>query len=198
MTFDYYRILNVGRHASVDEIHRAYRTLALRFHPDRNPDSPTAELMTRVNQAYACLGDPERRRAYDSAAAFQEPGELQEAALDAARELLVRAARGWRQTESAGHVILGKDRRRIAVRFAGVLGPAELNQWARAAGNLFASGLANAAVGLAYRIPDPGECERTLRRFVAPVTAVDLVQSRAYGPALPDSARDLFAAFLLD
>lgn len=66
MKRDYYEILGVGRDADEEEIKRAYKRLAMKYHPDRNPDDPrAAEKMKEVNEAYAVLSDPEKRRLYD-------------------------------------------------------------------------------------------------------------------------------------
>ncbi|MGH7370920.1 MAG: DnaJ domain-containing protein, partial [Candidatus Methylomirabilales bacterium] len=66
MSRDYYQILGVSTSASPEEIKKAYRRLALKFHPDKNPDDPAAaEQFTEINEAYEVLSNPERRREYD-------------------------------------------------------------------------------------------------------------------------------------
>ncbi|MCS7058572.1 MAG: J domain-containing protein [Meiothermus sp.] len=63
---DYYAILGVARDASPEEIKRAYRRLALRYHPDKNPgDKEAEEKFKQINEAYAVLSDPGKRAQYD-------------------------------------------------------------------------------------------------------------------------------------
>jgi len=64
---DYYKALGVDKKASADEIKKAYRKLARRYHPDRNPDDKSAEeRFKEISQAYDVLGDPDKRKQYDS------------------------------------------------------------------------------------------------------------------------------------
>ncbi len=63
---DYYNILGVSRDASQKDIKAAFRKLAAKHHPDRNPDDPSAEeRFKEVNEAYTALSDPEKRKIYD-------------------------------------------------------------------------------------------------------------------------------------
>lgn len=62
---DYYKILGVERDASEAEIKRAYRSLALKYHPDKNPSSDATTRFKEINEAYEVLGDPQKRSKYD-------------------------------------------------------------------------------------------------------------------------------------
>ena len=63
---DYYKILGVDKKASQDEIKRAYRVLAVKYHPDKNPDNKAAEEQFKLaNEANEVLGNPEKRKKYD-------------------------------------------------------------------------------------------------------------------------------------
>jgi len=63
---DYYKILDVDRKATVEDIKRVYRKLALKYHPDHNPGNKQAEeKFKEINEAYQVLSDPEKRSRYD-------------------------------------------------------------------------------------------------------------------------------------
>jgi curved DNA-binding protein len=63
---DYYKILGIDRKASEDDIRKAYRDLAKKFHPDHNPDNKQAEeRFKEINEAYQVLSDPKKRQHYD-------------------------------------------------------------------------------------------------------------------------------------
>ena len=63
---DYYEVLNVSRNAGEDEIKKAYRKLAIKYHPDKNPDNKAAEeKFKEATEAYEVLRDSEKRSRYD-------------------------------------------------------------------------------------------------------------------------------------
>jgi DnaJ-class molecular chaperone len=86
---DPYAVLGVARDASAEEIRRAYRALAKRWHPDTNPDKPEAEARFKaISAAYALLSDPEQRARFDR-------GEIDASGTE-------RAPPGWQPGAGAG------------------------------------------------------------------------------------------------
>ena len=72
---DYYKIMGVAREASQDEIKRAYRRLARKYHPDVSKEANAEERFKEVGEAYEVLSDPEKRAAYDSLGSSWQAGE---------------------------------------------------------------------------------------------------------------------------
>jgi curved DNA-binding protein len=67
MSDDYYKVLGVEKGADQEEVKKAYRKLAMKYHPDRNPDNREAEeKFKKISEAYAVLSDPEKRKQYDT------------------------------------------------------------------------------------------------------------------------------------
>ena len=63
---DYYDLLGVSRDATADDLKKAFRQLAMKYHPDRNPDNKESEeKFKKINEAYSCLSDSQKRAHYD-------------------------------------------------------------------------------------------------------------------------------------
>ena len=115
---DYYEVLGVQRNVSEEEVKRAYRKLAVKFHPDKNPDDPHAEeKFKEIGEAYDVLMDPDKRAAYDrfghaafakgtaARGAFHDP-------FDIFREVFGGAGGGIFETFFGGVGTRGEDRQR--------------------------------------------------------------------------------------
>ncbi len=78
MPKDYYKILGVPRNATNDEIKKAYRKLAMQYHPDRNPGKEkwANDKFKEINEAYAIIGDPEKRSQYDQFGTIGNIGDI--------------------------------------------------------------------------------------------------------------------------
>ncbi|MEO9870586.1 DnaJ C-terminal domain-containing protein [Ekhidna sp.] len=88
---DYYQVLGVNKTASQNEIKKAYRKLAVKYHPDKNPDDKVAEeKFKEISEAHEVLGDPEKRKKYDELGANWK--QYQEAGFDPSGQ---RHSSGW-------------------------------------------------------------------------------------------------------
>jgi len=78
MAKDYYGILGVARNTSDEEIKKAYRKLAMQYHPDRNPGKEqwANEKFKEINEAFSVLGDPEKRKQYDQFGTVGNVGDI--------------------------------------------------------------------------------------------------------------------------
>jgi len=181
MIEDLYRSLNLNEKATSDDIHQAYRALAMRYHPDRNLQGGAETLMASINRAYEVLSEPGRRAEYDKAQERPE-AHIRATVAEAAREVLLK--RSWTLVqEDADEITLKNGSRRVHVLLAPSLNSTMFDEFHRRS--------AGFCTVLAVRVQPPVT--------VPPRSAVvvDIMHSRIYGGDFPDTAyKDLFKPFL--
>ncbi len=181
METDYYAVLRLPAGASSEEVHRAYRALAMRYHPDRNPVPEAAATMSRINEAYAVLSEPSRRRKYDQQQRLSCSGDLSFPILAAARDSILRHR--WTVLQDNGSsVLLEQGSHRVRVSFIDRL----TNEKLRKLGRQYTG----FAVVLAVEVEKP-------INLSLQVAVIDLLHSSACGAPFPDApSRALFEPVL--
>lgn len=188
-SIDLYGILGLPATASSAEIQRAYRALALEHHPDRNTAAEAAARMSAVNDAYAVLGDPRRRREYDARSTrLRGIAALQPEILAAARALILR--NGWRVVdESGGGLMLEQAGHRIRVLFFEVYTAAAWTGAPRRG--------VEPLVVMAAAVPHGAGVDEGRLRLPSGIVVFDLMLSEAHGAgAGTEPCKSLLAAFL--
>src|SRR5262249_12235 len=113
---NYYELLQIEPTATFDEIHDAYRSLAMLYHPDRNSTPASTSIMTSINEAYAILSDASKRELYDQQRSRTQRFDIGASILKAAQERLLK--QGWAISEnSERHLILEQGTRAVRVVF---------------------------------------------------------------------------------
>ncbi|HEU0064539.1 MAG TPA: DnaJ domain-containing protein, partial [Flavisolibacter sp.] len=93
---DYYKILGVDKNAGTDDIKKAYRKLARKYHPDLNPDNKEAhKTFQQINEANEVLSDPEKRKKYDQYGENWKHGEEYERARQAQSQAYSNQGQGF-------------------------------------------------------------------------------------------------------
>ena len=82
MSQTHYEILGVNQDANESEIRKAYRSLSLKYHPDRNPSEEAGELFRKINEANEVLSDPEKRKQYDHDLKYGEGSFIQQSEMN--------------------------------------------------------------------------------------------------------------------
>jgi len=82
MSENHYQVLGINQDASESEVRKAYRSLSLKYHPDRNPSEEAGELFRKINEANEVLSDPEKRKQYDHDLKYGEGSFMQQAEMN--------------------------------------------------------------------------------------------------------------------
>ena len=178
---DYYELLQIEPTATFDDIHKAYRSLALMYHPDRNPAPGSASMMSSINEAFAILSEPSKRQLYDQQRSRTQRFDISVSILSAARERLSK--QGWIVVESdETHLILEQGTRAVRVTFV----PRLDNMLLKKIGKQFG--------GFSVVMTIEIELPISLSFNTA---VIDLLHSRHHGAAFPDDTyRTLFSPFI--
>jgi curved DNA-binding protein CbpA len=179
---DYYGVLGLNSAASFDEIHKAYRVLAMKFHPDRNSTPGAGATMAAINVAYRVLSDPVQRCDYDRERGRAEPFDVAGPVIRAAYEELLK--QGWVVSESNDlALVLERGFRVVRVRFVARADNALLTKIGRQ--------FAGFSVVMAVEVEKPFNLSFT-------TAVIDLIRSQHYGAPFPDEVyRSLFAHFVV-
>ena len=178
---DHYSTLGVSASATADEIHRAYRALAMKYHPDRNADPAAVSQMILINEAYAVLSEAVRRRKYDQRERLSCASDMALPIVAAARDAILRQR--WTVLRDDGsQLLLEAGSRRLRINFVDRLTNAALRTLGRQ--------VTEFTVVLAV------EVERPINLSLQ-VAVVDLLHSAHLGAPFPDDRyRAVFAAFI--
>ncbi len=181
MALDYYEVLQIAPAATFGEVHKAYRTLAMQHHPDRNPAPGASLAMAAINEAYSVLSDPARRREYDQQRSPAEAFDVAGPILRAAYETLLN--QGWVVTQGNDRtVVLEQGFRAVRVSLVARADNALLKK----IGKQFAG----FSVVMAVELETPFNLSFT-------TAVIDLMASRHYGAPFPDDVyRGLFVPFV--
>lgn len=195
---DYYKILHLGPHATADQVHHAYRTLAMRYHPDRNPGPEAEATMAAINEAYAVLSDPSRRSAYDRGRFRPDCVDVTAPVLAAAKAILLK--QGWTVlNEDRMDLVLERRPLRTLVRFVPELSTSELGDWLDASARAFKGRSIGLSAALAVRVRVPEKISAALTAVAGPAVVIDLVRSERFGSPYPDPRyKALFEPFGVD
>jgi curved DNA-binding protein CbpA len=178
---DYYDLLQIEPTATFDDIHKAYRSLALMYHPDRNPTPGSASMMSSINEAYGVLSEPSKRQLYDQQRSRTQRFDITVSILSAARERLSK--QGWIVTGGdETHLILEQGTRAVRVTFVTRLDNMLLKKIGRQFGGF--------SVVMTVEIELPINLSFN-------IAVIDLLPSRHHGAGFPDDTyRTLFAPFI--
>ena len=181
MASGYYELLQVEQDASSDQIHKAYRALAMQYHPDRNPTGDAACKMAAINEAYSVLIEPVRRRHYDEERTKIRRFPMAGPILRAASDSLMK--QGWIVSQNDGvNMVLEQGMRAVRVSLVEHLD----NNSLRKIGRQFTG----FSIVLAVEIETP-------INLSFHTAVIDLMHSRHFGAPFPDEIyRSLFGSFL--